>query len=267
MTQFRNKGWVYFNQFEEIMPNSKARGSHAFSPMNAAPPGQSLEEDEASGDVPGVETTGYVDGMQEDSMDVDREADGSTLVSASSSKRKLTTFTSDEDGTVSFTSGDLVPPSLTMSTSSIPSTAPSTEPSRKKTSASIATSSKSKSKAPSSRPSKAASSSLPSSGRRGRGGRAATANVISPELLVHEMQGSINQLTATIYDSIDADPVAKLRQEAVRRAMQTSEGLTDEQKKIIVNKFMSSHALAQVYLALDDDEFRRDWLRETCDNN
>lgn len=245
------------------MPNAKARGSHAFSPMNAAPPSQLLEEDEADGGVPGVETTRDVDGMQEDSMDVDKEADGSTLVSVSSAKRKLTTFTSDEDDTVSLTSGDFVPPSLTMSTSSIPSTAPSSEPSRKKSSASIATSSKSKSKAPSTstRPSKAASS---SSARRSR---AAKANVISPELLVHEMQGSINQLTATIRDSIDVDPVAKLRQEAVRRAMHTSEGLTDEQKKIIVNKFMDSHALAQVYLALDDDVFRRNWLRDTCDEN
>ena len=243
------------------MLNAKARGSHAFSPMNAAPPSQLLEEDAADGGVPGVETTRYVDGMQEDSMDVDKEADGSTLVSVSSTKRKLTTFTSDEDDTVSFTSGNFVPPSLTMSTSSIPSTAPSSEPSRKKSSASIATSSKSKSKAPSTRPSKAASS---SSARRSR---AAKANVISPELLVHEMQGSINQLTATIHDSIDVDPVAKLRQEAVWRAMHTSEGLTDEQKKIIVNKFMGSRTLAQVYLALDDDVFRRNWLRDTCNEN
>ena len=45
MAQFRNKGWVYFDQFEEIIPNAKARGSHAFSLMNAAPPSQLLEED------------------------------------------------------------------------------------------------------------------------------------------------------------------------------------------------------------------------------
>jgi len=87
---------------------------------------------------------------------------------------------------------------------------------------------------------------------------------MSSELLVHEVQGTINQLTATVRDSIDADPVTKVRQDAVRRAMQESEGLTDAQKKIIVNRFMTSHASAQVYLALDDDVFRRSWLQDTC---
>ena len=246
------------------MPNSKVRGSHAFSPMNAAPPSQLLEEDEANGGIPGAETTHYVDSMQEDSMDVDKEADGSTLVSISSAKRKLTTFTFDEDHTVSSTSGNLVPPSLTVSTSPIPSTAPSSEPSRKKSSASITMSSKSKSKAPYSCPSKTASSSLTSSAHRSC---AAKTNTISPKLLVHEMQGSINLLIVTIFDSIDVDPVAKLRQEAVQCAMHTSKGLMDEQNKIIVNKFMSSHAVTKVYLVLNDDVFRRNWLWNTCDEN
>jgi hypothetical protein len=264
MTQFCNKGWVYFGQLEEIMPNSKAWGSHAFSLKNAAPPGQ-LEEEDAEGGVAG--TDGHVNYIQEDSMDIDKEVDSSTLVSTSTTKWKLTTFTSDEDDTISFSSGNLVPSSLNVSTSSFPSTVPSSEPSRKKSSTSIATSSKSKSKskAPSSRPSKAATSSYASSSHRGR--TETTSMKLSPELLVHEMQGSINQLITTICDSMDVDPVTKIWQEAVRRAMQESEGLMDDQKKIIVNKFMNSHASAQVYLALDDDVFRRNWLLDTCANN
>jgi len=216
-------------------------------------------EDEAEEGAAPVETTGHVITVQGHPMDVDRDGDGSTLVSTSTTKRKLATLASETDDTVSFSSGNLVGSSLNVSTSSIPSTAPSSEPSRKKSSPSVATSSKKKSKAPSSLPSKATSA---SSGH-GRG-RTSTSTKMSSELLVHEVQGTINQLTATVRDSIDADPVTKVRQDAVRRAMQESEGLTDAQKKIIVNRFMTSHASAQVYLALDDDVFRRSWLQDTC---
>jgi len=123
----------------------------------------------------------------------------------------------------------------------------------------MATSSKKQNRAPS----KAMTSSAMSSGR----GRTSTSSKLSSELLVHEVQGTINQLTATVRDSIDADPVTKVRQDAVRRAMQPSEGLTDKQKKIVVNRFLSSHASAQVYLALDDDVFRRSWLQDICNDD
>ena len=90
---------------------------------------------------------------------------------------------------------------------------------------------------------------------------------LSSELLVHKVQGTINQLTVTAQDSIDADPVTKVQQDAVQCTMQESEGLTNEQKKIIVNRFMNSHALAQVYLVLNDNEFQRGWLQDACNNN
>ena len=49
--------------------------------------------------------------------------------------------------------------------------------------------------------------------------------------------------------------------------MQESEGLTDAQKKVVVNRFMTSHTSAQVYLALDDDDFQRSWLQDVCNEN
>jgi len=263
MGRFRNEGWVYFEQLQEIMPNATARGSHAFSPMNTAPPKQLLVEDEAEEGAAPVETTGHVDTVRGHPMDVDQDGDGSTLVSTSTTKRKLATLASEEDDTVSFSSGNPVVSSFNVSASSIPSTVPSSEPSRKKSSPSIATSSKKKSKAPSSLPSKATSA---ASSGRGRG-RTSTSTKLSSELLVHEVQGTINQLTATVRDSIDADPVTRVRQDAVRRAMQESEGLTDAQKKVVVNRFTTSHASAQVYLALDDDDFRRSWLQDICNEN
>jgi hypothetical protein len=68
------------------MPNSSARGSHAFSPMNAAPPNQLLVEDEAEEGAAPAETIGHVITMQGHPMDVDQDGDGSTLVSTSTTK-------------------------------------------------------------------------------------------------------------------------------------------------------------------------------------
>ena len=54
MTQFWNKGWEYFKQVEEMMPNMSARGSHMFSLMNAAPPSELIKADKGvEGDVAG----------------------------------------------------------------------------------------------------------------------------------------------------------------------------------------------------------------------
>lgn len=251
MGRFRKEGWSFFDQVQEIIPNASPRGSHAFSAMNAAPPSQLLVEDEAEEGVAPVET-GHL-------MDVDKDGDGSTVVSSSTTKRKRNSLASEEDETISASSANLAGSSFGISASSIPSTPPSSEPSKKKgskSSASMATSSKKQNRA-------AMTSSATSSGR----GRTSTSSKLSSELLVHEVQGTINQLTATVRDSIDADPVTKVRQDAVRRAMQESEGLTDAQKKIIVNKFMTSHAAAQVYLALDDDVFRRSWLQDICNDD
>lgn len=51
MAPFRNKGWPHFDKFNDIIPNASARGSYAFSPMNATmtAPGRLAElgDDEA----------------------------------------------------------------------------------------------------------------------------------------------------------------------------------------------------------------------------
>jgi len=259
MAPFRNKGWKYFDQFQEIMPGSTARGSHAFSAATTAPPSQEFGDDNDEGGSGGASIS-----RTEGSRDVDKEVDSSTFVSASAGKRKLATITSEED-TVASSSDQPQPPSSATSILSGQSSMLLDEPSRKKAAgvaSSIASSSQSRPKATSSRRSKGASS-IHSSGRAGG---SKTAAKLSSELVVHEVQGSINSLTATVRDSMSIDPVTKVRQDALRMLQTRDDGLTEDQEVMMYHKIAANHALAQVYLALDKPVLRRKWLQEVLEN-
>ena len=231
------------------MPHTSARGSHAFSPMNSVPPSQlpDADEDIEEGHT-GADSGSRIRDTEEDAMDIDKEGDSSTFASLSTFKRKHTTFASDED-TLSVTS-QKPPSSVAASTSSASPSNPAVKRSIK-SSSSIATSSKRKLKSQS-------APSLPSS----RSSK--TKTKLSPELLVHEMQGSINQLTAAVRDSMDTDPVTKVRQEAVQRMELVDEGLTPEQKVFMLHQFTNNHASAQVYLVIEDEGLRKAWLQSVC---
>ena len=70
---FCNKGWLYYEQFQDIIPNASARGSYAFSPVNTDPPGQPDEaEDDAKEGLVGEGTSGQDVGQTQDAMDVDK---------------------------------------------------------------------------------------------------------------------------------------------------------------------------------------------------
>src|ERR1700728_1614626 len=120
MAPFRNKGWQYFETLAKIMPNASVRGSHAFSTMNTAPPGASEDDDDdAEGVAAGAAgSSGQDSHANNDAMEVDREGDTSTLISASTSKCKLT---SDND-TTTFNSGSGGPPTNTSTTFVLSST-------------------------------------------------------------------------------------------------------------------------------------------------
>jgi hypothetical protein len=257
MTPFRNKGWQYFDKLQDIMPGAKARGGNAFSAATSVASAPEAEADEGEEGGSGEASVGRNEELRENLMEVDKEVDSSTLVSTSATKRKLT---SDGD-TFSSSSGQ---PPMTSTTTSSSSMLPD-QPSRKKVAGapSITSSSRSRPKAPSSRQSKGASS-IHSSGRAG-GSR--TTTKLSPEQLVaHEVQGSINSLTATIRDSMSIDPVTKVQQDALHLLQTCDDGLTDEQEVRMYHKFASSHALAQFYLALDKPALRRQWLNDILEN-
>jgi hypothetical protein len=264
MRPFRNEGWKYFEKLDEIMPNTSARGTYAFSAMNTgatSAPDEPEEEDEEAGDAPGAAGSSSQDGgANNDAMEVDRDGD-STLISASTSKRKLTS----DDDTITLNFGEPPTSSVNTSTTSFQSSKASSGPSKKKntkSTSSISTSIKSKPKGAPSRRSKA-SSSISSSSRAG-GSR--TSGKLSSDLLVHDMQGSINMLTSTVRDSMETDPITKVRQEAVRLLQTRDDGLSPDQKILLFHKFTNQHALTQTYLAIEDDQLRKVWLQQVCDN-
>jgi hypothetical protein len=251
MAPFRNSGWPFYEKFLDIIPNATARGGNAFSPANTAAPGVLGADDEAEEDLTGGGASGHNDVGEETAMAIDRDIDSSTLISTTT-KRKHTALTSEGDtGTLQL---DTIP-SSSINTSSTSSNF-SSEPALKK--ASSVASSKSQLKAPSTRRSKTASSR--------RSSHQKTVDKLTPELLVHEVQGTINMLTSTVRDSMEADPITKVRQDAVRLLQTRDDGLSPEQKIIMFQKLTTTHAVAQVYLAIHDEGLRRAWLQQVCNN-
>ncbi|KIM72681.1 hypothetical protein PILCRDRAFT_15911 [Piloderma croceum F 1598] len=269
MAPFRTKGWTYFEKFQDLIPNASARGSHTFSAMHMAPPNaldRSIDMDgleilgvsEAnpplvSGSGAAADTSGNNDKNINDSlMDIDIDNKSSTAVSASSGKRKL-------------------------STSASLGAFPFPEPAMKKnsiTSSSVGSSSKSFPQTPSGPPSSEAlsSSKAPSSSKAGRPSRRVpsssknTSSKLSPILLVHEMQGTINSLAGAVRDAGATDPVAKLRQEAIQQVSQLNDDLSASDKLLLVKLFARDYAAVQTYVALVKfDDLRKDWLSETIE--
>jgi hypothetical protein len=108
---------------------------------------------------------------------------------------------------------------------------------------------------PSSHP-KPKSLSAPSQPRSSR-----TSTKLTPELLVHEMQGSITTLASAVRDSAATDPVAKLRQEAVHAVSVRDDGLSVMDRVTIIELFRTDYTSVQTYLALlEHDEIRKQWL-------
>jgi hypothetical protein len=250
MAPFHNKGWSYFDKFLDIIPNASARGGHAFSAMRAAPPIpidqafdlDGLDKGTSGADAP--EETSSNQNKIADAMDVDKEGDVETqgtasIISAPSfAKRKLATVISDDDSA---------------SSSKLSASSVTSEPKKKKSATSlpsIKSAPKSKASSPSVRPSKSAQ------------GSSRTSSKLSPALLVHEMQGSINTLAAAVRESGATDPVAKLRQEAVHAVSQRDDGLSVADKINILELFRKDYASVQTYLALlEFEDLRKEWLQ------
>lgn len=253
MAPFRTKGWPYFDKMYDIMPNTTARGGYAFSAMHAMPP-PSLNETADSEILNESATEGNVNTNTND------DNDSRTFASTTSAgKRKLASITQDDSEMAVYV------PSLT-STSSSTSFEPAGPAAKKITnpSASIGSTSRSISKPLSLPHSLPKPESLPSHSLRSkpRSSQATkTSSKLTPELLVHEMQGSITTLASAVRDSAATDPVAKLRQEAVHAISVRDDGLSLADRITIIEKFRTDYASVHTYLALlEHDEIRKEWL-------
>lgn len=269
MAPFRNKGWKYFKKINEIIPNANARGSYAFSPMNAsATTGTDPEQlgDELEDPAQALtETTGTTANMSNHHFDRDASGDGTTLISKAASKllKIPSTFDNLNDNTgisepisSNPTSGPTLPSSIS-TTGFVRS--PKGSSSRKTRSTPIDSKSVLRPQA-SAGPSRRQRAAPAVSSRRSSNNNTQD-EAASSSILVHNMQGSINMLTATVRDSVAVDPITKVRQEAVR-LLQKEEGLSTRQQIILFQKFTDKHALAQTYLAIESVELRMGWLQE-----
>src|SRR5882762_8123064 len=173
-----------------------------------------------------------------DAMEVNRDGDTSTLISVQTSKCKL--ILDDDTVTLDSRSGGPLTSSENMLTTSLPSSTLSLEPSWKKSTKSIysiSTSSKPQLKGAPSHHSKASTSvSSSSCGMK-------TSGKFLSDLLVHDMQGSINMFTSTVCDSMESDPVTKVCQHAVWLLQTRDDGLSADQKILLFHKFTNQHAL------------------------
>ncbi|KAF8803198.1 hypothetical protein BYT27DRAFT_7171949 [Phlegmacium glaucopus] len=96
ISPFRNKGWPYFENFQDIIPNASARGANAFSAMQTAPPAPLNETlDLGEGTIDEMSTNNSTGNTLINPMDIDwHESDTtSTFTSNSFGKRKLDVIT------------------------------------------------------------------------------------------------------------------------------------------------------------------------------
>jgi hypothetical protein len=254
MAPFRTKGWPHFDKMYDIMPNTTARGGHAFSATHTMPP-PSLNETAADLDVLESAEDSVEIGTH---MNTQEDNESWTFTSISAGKRKLSAITPDDEmvpDISSMTSSELA---VTSSTGFEPG------PSAKKVTNLSGTSSTSRSipKAipPSSIP-KPKALSAPSPRSRPRSFASKTSTKLTPELLVHEMQGSITSLASAVRESAATDPVAKLRQDAVHAISVRDDGLSVMERITIIELLRTDYASVQTYLALlEHDEIRKQWL-------
>jgi hypothetical protein len=259
MAPFRNKGWVHFEKMSEIFPNATPRGSYAFSPMmNATTPSQLRVTDDETG-VQAAAETSTTSGHDEIA-----DGDGTTLISTVASKfRKIPSTTLNNDDIITINSGSPPPPSVDAISNN-----PSTNLGSNSTSdvvhlAKGSLARKTPAELPSPGHAVAGPSRRTKASSRGRSSKNArtTNNEASASIIVHNMQGSINALTATVRDSVAVDPITKVRQEAVR-LLQKEEGLSPKQQVALFQMFADKHALPQIYLAIESAPLRLLFLED-----
>ena len=237
------------------MPNASARGGNAFSAMRTAPP---IPLNHDSDDIPGNPTVPTAVGEIStndshgagntfiDLMDIDQHESDTTsnLTSNSFGKRKLDVIASDEELDIYKNPTPLSKP---------PSRAPtkSETPAKKKTFTGK---------------SLPRSTSSTHSSQQRRATLASTSTKMTPALIAHEIQGSINSLASAVRESGQNDPVANNRQDAIRHVLDDSDGgLSDDEKLAIIDLFRKEYAAVQTYLALISpgyNDLRLGWLEK-----
>lgn len=90
-----------------------------------------------------------------------------------------------------------------------------------------------------------------------------TSAKMTPTLLAHEIQGSLNSLASAVRESGSIDPVSKLRQDAIHHVSDNDDGLTAAEKIALIDLFRNDYPAIQSYIALlQHDDLRLLWLEK-----
>ena len=89
---------------------------------------------------------------------------------------------------------------------------------------------------------------------------------ITPAVAIHGMQGTLNRLTdvmeRNLGPSSSPDPTSSLRTQAIILLQRRKDNLEVYEKTKVIRMFTDNIGLAEVYVALEDDELCRDWLQD-----
>lgn len=238
---FKNKGWTYLSRFEELLPQPGATGHNSFTPTSAAPPPSNNDDDDMalimSQEDP-TEASGGIDSIPQDGgdpMDIDNGdnigmASSQTAVSVSAGKRKRAA-TDDTTDATSHPPTSIYTPSL-----------PPSGPARKKRSST-------------------ATSSVPASSTLAHG----PAPKMTPAIAIYNMQGTVNQMTDVLKESLNTVPInprSVQRTNALKLLQSRDRHLTPTQNNKMITFIMKDSAIADVYIALDDDAMRMSWMAD-----
>src|SRR5882762_8584120 len=248
MKPFRNKGWPYLKKFESILLQSGAKGKHVYAPASAVPTLPDTDSESITGG--GKELAKQADEKSEwelrntsisAGMDVDGHASAipSILVSKTSTRKHgFSALSIDNESLASFATAPPLSP---------PGPAHTSEPPRKKWSA---------------RSSSVASSSQLASTVTNRSSRSANIGRITNAVALNSMQGSINRLTDAFEKSMTTplDMVTSKQNEAFLLLQSRDDSLDRMQVTKIIDIFRADPSAVNAYIALSNDEIRRDWL-------
>ena len=212
---------------------SGAKGRHVFAPTLATAPSTQFDEEEAELESTGKATSSGGGGSSTlvghgANMDVNM---GEEPINPFS-KWKLALLDDDTD---SYASGSAGPPNSASSASLQPAKkkTPSTSGSRSASKQSTKSSTKTTSK---------------------------LSTQASTAVAIHDMQGTLNRIT-DIFEKSTQDPASAKLDEAIQRLQTTDDGLTMDEKTIMINQFLVKPAITNAYLAITDDALRVNWLR------
>jgi hypothetical protein len=89
---------------------------------------------------------------------------------------------------------------------------------------------------------------------------------ITPAVAIHSMQGTLNRLTDVMERNLgpasSPDPTSSLRTQAIILLQRCKDNLEVYEKTKVIRMFTDDIGLAEVYVALEDDELHRDWLQD-----